>query len=336
MHYEIRFSQVVTQLILRHGHAAHNHYALISLGLDHAVIIDKKRAFRIPKVRKKIVTRTGVHGRRGYPGSKKGGQFWVRTLATSKCPENPGNPNKRWTLCQEFWIPAGDFQAWLGATAEGYAARLFDQRSLSKPTYAKYTVELAKAARLTGVVTDPEGNPVKGAKVHPLEVMASNGQSYCNGWECEPYDKSTVETDAAGRFEFTGLPTGYAMVSVTVPGYAFGDASTIHDVPGDIGLRLSHPCGIQGKVVDDSGVPLTNFGGHLMVRIGARDFKTGSAGGTAPVKADGTFEFNAFPPGEYRLTLESYPTDGGRSTQDQIATVAPGVCATVTFVLSPH
>jgi len=233
-------------------------------------------------------------------------------------------------------IPAGDFQARLRATAEGYAALLFDQRSLRKPAYAKYAVELAKAARLTGVVTDPEGNPVRGAKVHPLEVMASNGQSYGNGWEFEPYDKSTVETDAAGRFEFTGLPTGYAMVSVSVPGYAFGDASTIHDVPGDIGLRLSHPCGIQGKVVDDSGVPLTNFRGHLMVRIGARDFKTGSAGGTAPVKADGTFEFNAFPPGEYRLTLESYPTDGRRSTQDQIVTVAPGVRATVTFVLNPH
>jgi len=81
---------------------------------------------------------------------------------------------------------------------------------------------------------------------------------------------------------------------------------------------------------------LTNLRGHLMVRIGARDFKTGSAGGTAPVKADGTFEFNAFPPGEYRLTLESYPTDGRRSTQDQIVTVAPGVRATVTFVLNPQ
>jgi hypothetical protein len=118
--------------------------------------------------------------------------------------------------------------------------------------------------------------------------------------------------------------------------FQFGEASTIHDVPGDLGLRLSHPCGIRGKVVDDLGVPLTNFRGHLMVRIGARDSKPGSAGGTAPVKADGTFEFNAFSPGEYRLTLECYPADGRRGTQDQIVTVAPGVRATVTFVLNPH
>ena len=230
-------------------------------------------------------------------------------------------------------IPVGDFQTWVHVTAEGYAPLMLDQHSLLHPVYTKYTVELAKAARLSGVVTDPEGKPIKGAKVHPLEVMASNGRSYDNGQQFETYDKSTVETDEAGRFEIANLPTGYAMLTVAAPGYAFGDASTIHDVPGDIELRLSRPGGIQGNVLDESGNALTNYQGHLMVRIAPKNSKTPSAGGTAGVKADGTFDFNNFPPGEYRLTLDIHPFRGRRSTQDQIVTVEPGARATVTLVL---
>ncbi len=222
-------------------------------------------------------------------------------------------------------ISAGDFQAWVHVTAEGYAPRLIDQRSLLHPAYTKYTVDLAKAAQLGGVVTDPEGKPIKGAKVHPLEVMASNGQGYDNGRQFEPYEQSTVETDEAGRFEIANLPTGYAMLTVTAPGYAFGDATTIHDVPGDIQLRLSRPGAIQGTVVNGSGRALTSYAGSLMVRIAAKEFKTGSPGGTTAVRADGTFEFNGFPPGEYRLILEIYPSHGRRSTQDQIVTVEPGL-----------
>ena len=107
-------------------------------------------------------------------------------------------------------IAAGDYQGWVRVTAEGYAPRLLDQRSLRHPALAKYTVELAKAARLSGIVTDADGKPVKGAIVQPRALLASNGQGYNNGQQYKATDPFAVETDDTGHFEIANLATGYA------------------------------------------------------------------------------------------------------------------------------
>jgi hypothetical protein len=232
-------------------------------------------------------------------------------------------------------IPAGDFQGWVRVTAEGYAPRLLDQRSLLHPAMAKYTVELAKAAHLSGVVTDSEGKPVKGATVHPQDMLGLNGRSYDNGQQYEAYDKSAVQTDETGHFEIANLATGYAQLNVTAPGYSFGDISTLYDVPSEgVKLRLNRAGGIQVSVTDSSGKALATHGGlPLMVFVEAADGpKTGSWGGGATVKADGTFEFNNVPPGDYRLTCRTNPSRGEQGPPAQIITVKPGAPVIVKFV----
>jgi hypothetical protein len=77
---------------------------LVSLSLDKTAIINDESAFRISNIWKKIIGWTGSHTRREYPGGKKIGQFWVRTLATPKSRKNPANPKKPRVLCQEVWI----------------------------------------------------------------------------------------------------------------------------------------------------------------------------------------------------------------------------------------
>lgn len=232
-------------------------------------------------------------------------------------------------------IAAGEFQYWLHATAEGYAPRLVELRSLRRPAFAKYTVELAKAARLSGVVKDAQGKPVKGARVHLYTLTASNGQRYDNGQPFEPYDKSGVETDKTGHFEMARLAAGRAQLSVTAPGYYFGDTATRYNVPLDgIQLRLNRAGGIQGSVTDGSGKALASHEGQpLMVILEAADGpKTGSGGGGVTVKSDGTFEFNDVPPGDYRLSCHTNPSRGHPYPPAQIITVKAGPPVTVTLV----
>ncbi len=234
-------------------------------------------------------------------------------------------------------IAVGDYQGWVRVTAEGYAPRLLDERSLLHPAFAKYSVELAKAARLSGVVTDSEGKPVKGAIVQPRGLLASNGQGYDNGQQYKATDKFAVATDETGHFEIANLATGFARLGVTAEGYCFSDASTLYDVPSDnLTLRLNRAGGIKGSVTDPSGKALSTHAGQpLMVFVeSTQPAKVGSFsyGGGATVKGDGTFEFNNVPPGDYRLTCHTNPSRGQQGPPAQIITVKPGAPATVKFV----
>jgi hypothetical protein len=231
-------------------------------------------------------------------------------------------------------IAAADYGVWIRVTAAGYAPRLLDQRNFLRPAFAKYTVELAKAARLSGVVTDSEGKPVKGAKVHPQNLLASNGQGYDHG---QHYDSSWLETDDAGHFEIPDLATGYVTVNVSAPGYYFGDIFTIYDVPSDnLKLLLTRAGGIQVSVTDKSGKALAAYGGSpLLVSLEPKEYphKIGSYGGGGTVKNDGTLEFNDVPPGEYRLTCRPNPSnDSKQIPAEQIITVKPGAPVAVKFV----
>jgi len=196
-------------------------------------------------------------------------------------------------------------------------------------------VELAKAARLSGVVTDSDGKPVKGANVQPRALLASNGQGYDNGQQYKATDNFAVETDETGHFEIANLATGYALLNVTAPGYYFGDTLTFHDVPEDnLNLRLNRAGGIEVRVTDKSGKALAAYGGQpLIVSLEPKDgSKIGSYGGGATVKGDGTVEFNNVPPGDYRLNCRPNPSHGQQSAPEQIVTVKPGAPVTVKFV----
>ena len=216
----------------------------------------------------------------------------------------------------------------LSVTADGYAPRRLDQRAHIRPALLTFSVELAKTATISGIVTDAEGEPIKGAKVRPLEILASNGRGYDNGLHYESYEKSNVETDASGRFEIAGLPTGFIQLRAMATGLYFSDLRTIHDVPAtNVVLRMTRAGGILINVIDKAGRPLSRFDGDpLIVEVEPRgDSKVGSWGGSATVKDDGTYEFTNVPPGEYRITSRPNPGSSNRQyAPEQIVTVKPG------------
>ncbi len=216
----------------------------------------------------------------------------------------------------------------ISASADGYAPLRLDQSAHARPALLTFTVELAKAASIRGIVTDAEGKPVKDAKVRPLEILAANGLGYDNGFQYDPYESGNVETDDGGRFEISGLAAGYAQLSVRAPGYFFGDIATIYDVPAtNVVLRLARAGGIQVSVTDKSGRALSRLEGNpLLVQVEPKEgSKVGSWGGGATVKEDGTCQFTDVPPGEYRVTSRPNPsTTGKQSWPEKIATVSAG------------
>jgi hypothetical protein len=171
-------------------------------------------------------------------------------------------------------------------------------------------------------------------------MLASNGQGYDNGQPYKATDKFAVESDETGHFEITNVATGYARLTVAAEGYYSDNGSPFYDVPSDnITLRLSRAGGIQGRVTDPSGKALSSRGGQsLMVFLDATELPKEAThiyrggAGAVTVKADGTFEFNNVPPGDYRLTCGTNPSRGHPNPPPQIITVKPGAPVIVKLV----
>src|ERR1022692_2347697 len=108
----------------------------------------------------------------------------------------------------------------------------------------------------------------------------------------------------------------------------FSDLFTIHDVPvTNVLLHLGGAGTIRVSVTDHEGHALSRYEGHeLLVDVEPKGgSKVGSWGGSATVKADGTFEFSNVPPGEYRITSRPNPSTSNRQyASEQVVTVAPG------------
>jgi hypothetical protein len=210
----------------------------------------------------------------------------------------------------------------LVAEAPGYAPRTLDQDRFRPRTLKRIVVELAAAASVQGVLVDTAGKPVAGAKVSVAEVMALNGRGY------SPAGTLSTVTGADGRFEFTGLPTGFTQMHATATGYHFTDLFALHEVPAtDLVLRMAGAGSIHVAVLDKHGQPMSRFeGNEVLVQLEPKGgSKIGSWGGSATVKADGTHDFSDVPPGEYRVTSQPNPANTDRRyAPEQVIEVKPG------------
>jgi hypothetical protein len=225
-------------------------------------------------------------------------------------------------------IPPGTHR--VSVSAPGYAARLLGYERYGDRTYKHLAVELAKAAPLSGVVTDTDGKAINNVKVRASSVMAMDGRGYSG------LDPREIATDEKGRFELAGLPEGFTQLHATAPGYYFGDLFTIHDVPStNIVLRLSRAGGIQVSVFDRNGKALTRFeGSEVLVEVEPKGgHRIGTWGGSGMVNAEGILEFKDMPPGEYRVTSRPNPSTTSRQyVPDQMVTVSPGARVNVKLV----
>jgi hypothetical protein len=221
-------------------------------------------------------------------------------------------------------IPADAIK--VSIAAPGYVTRRLTQQGNPRPALLKFSTQLAKSSSIRGVVTDAEGKPIAGAKVYPASLLGSDGFGYDTGFQYEPIAKSMVTTDAAGSFELPNMPAGYAQISVTAPGYYFGDILSIHPVPTtNLTLRLERAGKIAVSVSDKNGKPLSRFEGNpLLVNVESADGRNNWSGG-AMVGNDSTASFENVPPGKYRVTSRPNPATSNRDyAPEQTITVEGG------------
>jgi hypothetical protein len=152
-------------------------------------------------------------------------------------------------------------------------------------------------APVTGIVLDPDGNPVNRAFV-----------------ECEDRDTDVtgVLTDAEGRFKLAPGAAGCNAVA-RHPDYSPSDG--IRLAAGRVNtIRLSRGGAIAGNVVDERGSPVPSYTLAIESFLPKGDADLGRKG--APRKVDdatGAFLIDGLPPGRYVLSASAPARPPGRS-----------------------
>ncbi len=173
-------------------------------------------------------------------------------------------------------------------------------------------IELQSAISVSGVVLTDEDEPRAGANV---SAQWTNGDGTSG--------RLFAQTDAAGRFEFRGVPPD-ARLTLTARVYESGAMSapaTESDVPAgatDVVLRLVAGVSIEGVVVDARGEPVTKG----FVRTLPIDGTQGS--GYAQLGSDGAFELKGLAPGRHRVSFNAM-TGGPEPAPVEVVAPASGV-----------
>jgi uncharacterized GH25 family protein len=191
-------------------------------------------------------------------------------------------------------VPAGNCR--LVVAAPGSAPRMVGYEELKDGSSRTVTVELSKAARFTGTVTDDAGRPVAGITVRADNVMGIDGRGYALPQTVE------AKTDDQGRFTLDGVPGGYLQAWAHAPGRFHVDGLKLYAAPerNPVVLRVVATGTVRGKVVDKSGKPV----GGGSVNVNPPGDPIGKWGGSMNTAADGSFEFTDVPPGPYTVSTK--------------------------------
>jgi len=170
-----------------------------------------------------------------------------------------------------------------------------EPKTVMIPTDAPLELVVVRAARLSGVVVDPRGNPVAGAEVD-MDLQ--------RGWTTSTGIRVAI-TDGEGRFERSDAPVGSLALSANASGWAPSPKLELEGGPGEahenLLLALRAGARLTGKV-HPSEQPLA--GRRIVVDgQGDLDFWEG-----ARSDDQGWFSIEGLPPGEFRVTLEP-PSD---------------------------
>lgn len=182
-------------------------------------------------------------------------------------------------------------------------------------------IVMERAFQLAGTVVDPDNEPVANATVQARAPQRGAR------WR-------TATSDSAGRFEIRGLSTGPVEMVATASGFA-ASALTIasvgtgrdadesgHGDSRDIVLQLQAMHAISGRVIDDRG-QITRadnvIAAPMLGEVG---------GGSAPVRADGTFRLQGLGIGPFALTARgpgvvATTVVGVRAPADNVELVVP-------------
>lgn len=151
-----------------------------------------------------------------------------------------------------------------------------------------------------------------------------------------PKSIGATRTDLEGNFELRGLPQGLYTITATRPGpidlpTAFTSATEMAVGLGDtVELVLQGLGGVKGRVVDESGRPVTLYRVSLAPSM-KHPRRDQFAVGHRIVSGDGAFTLGAVPSGEYRVRI-----DGEDVTEEVAADVVKVKAGAVADVGTIH
>jgi hypothetical protein len=187
---------------------------------------------------------------------------------------------------------------------------------------ASRTLSLRLARQELDLVLEPALGRVEGVVYAPGRLPLAGASVRIKG------GRSGVTTDAAGRFELTGIGRRAARIEVRHPSYA---PAEVRAEPGDVlNVELRLLSGIAGSVSDErTGLPVT-VGSILWEaagqrqRIGFRDLRGGfRLAGIPAGPATLTFEVPGYAQHVVRLTLEEPRQAGGLGRDDLRVVLKP-------------
>jgi hypothetical protein len=186
-------------------------------------------------------------------------------------------------------VPPGGYR--IVVTSPGHASRVIGHASFAGDTLKEYTVQLAPAARVAGIVQDQSGKPLAGATVRADGIVAVDGSGYILP------DRMEVTADVDGKFEMTGLPAGTLHFYTYAKGFAPLDILRKHKAPADnLELRVTATGTIKGRVVNAKGNPDPTAQIAIYPEGGPRAGKWSASGN---LDANAAFSFDSVPPGKY-------------------------------------
>jgi len=166
-------------------------------------------------------------------------------------------------------------------------------------------VSLEKPARVHGVVVDPAGKPVNGARIS-LWLDATR----------EDLWKYSARTGPAGTFEITCRPSGALRIFANADGFGGGISDPLFLRNGQLAegirIRLVRGATVTGTITDERGGPLKDIWIHLFSERGAA---VRTSGFSAPVQSDpnGAYRLESVHPGCYRIKAEKLTVRDGKA-----------------------
>jgi protocatechuate 3,4-dioxygenase beta subunit len=161
-------------------------------------------------------------------------------------------------------------------------------------------IRLARSASLSGIVQDPGGSPVAGAKVGPAQETSEQARLF----GMQRNEEGLVVTDSSGRFTLEDLAAGVFVVEATAKNWAVSEPVTVDLVPGaaveGLVVELRNGGTIVGDAFDESGEPFVG----RQVTLGMAFMAMGMGGDPGQTTdSAGHFVFVHVDPGRYAVTL---------------------------------
>ncbi len=204
----------------------------------------------------------------------------------------------------------------IAATAKGYAPKRssnYDEVKAGVKRVEEF--KLSPVTSLSGVVRDPEGNPVSNARVIAKDIVGKDGFGYSG-----PQGHIETKSDAEGKFTLEGLPHGETRITVWADGwYLPGSVTTKYQLPPEKEhvMKMIGTGTVKGTIQRLEGKQMA-----VSIHEAAGE-KIGSWGGGMNCKEGGTFEFKNVPAGKYIVGPSGYfdmqPGDLNTKTIEVIA-----------------